>query len=201
MPKAKDDTIRTYDAIHELYDAETTDFWEKFPLVPIREFVRRLPGKNVVDLGSGPGRDAILLRDEGLNVTCVDGSGRMVEATRRMEFKSFQQDLRKLDLEPGSFHGAWAYSSLIHLTFDESREILRKVYEILAPGGLFFIGLIQGEGNEFRNVAGSDMGRYFEYYSAEKFNRLIMGLPYQPIYGGTFRPKNHTYLNYMIRKV
>ena len=73
------DTIRTYDAIHDLYDAETRDFWEKFPAATVREFVSRLHGKDVLNLGSGPGRDSLILREQGLSVTCIDGSKEMVE--------------------------------------------------------------------------------------------------------------------------
>ena len=134
-------TIRTYDAIHDLYDAETRDFWENFPAATVREFVSRLHGKDVLNLGSGPGRDSLILREEGLCVTCIDGSKEMVEMTSRLGFKSIQADLRDLDLAE-LYDGIWAYSSLIHLTYDESKVLLEKIHNLLRPGGILFLGLI-----------------------------------------------------------
>ena len=192
------DTIRTYDAIHDLYDAETRDFWEKFPAATVREFVSRLHGKDVLNLGSGPGRDSLILREHGLSVTCIDGSKEMVEMTSRLGFKSIQADLRDLDLAE-LYDGIWAYSSLIHLTYDESKELLEKIHILLRPGGILFLGLIEGEGHETRNVANSCYTRYFEYYDENKVESLLHGTGMKIVYRDAFRPGNHTYLNYIIK--
>ncbi len=191
-------TIRTYDAIHDLYDAETRDFWEKFPAATVREFVSRLHGKDVLNLGSGPGRDSIILREHGLSVTCIDGSKEMVEMTFRLGFKSIQADLRDLNLA-GLYDGIWAYSSLIHLTYDESKELLEKIHNLLRPDGVLFLGLIDGKGNETRNVANSSYTRYFEYYDENKVESLLHGTGMKIVHRDAFRPGNHTYLNYIIK--
>ena len=190
-------TIRTYDAIHDLYDAETRDFWEKFPAATVREFVSRLHGKDVLNLGSGPGRDSLILREHGLSVTCIDGSKEMVEMTFRLGFKSIQADLRDLNLA-GLYDGIWAYSSLIHLTYDESKELLEKIHNLLRPGGILFLGLIEGNGHETRNVANSCYTRYFEYYDENKVESLLHGTGMKIVYRDAFRPGNHTYLNYIM---
>ena len=192
------DTIRTYDAIHDLYDAETRDFWEKFPAATVREFVSRLHGKDVLNLGSGPGRDSLILREQGLSVTCIDGSKEMVEMTSRLGFKSIQADLRDLDLAE-LYDGIWAYSSLIHLTYDESKELLEKIHNLLWPGGILFLGLIEGKGYETRNVANSSYTRYFEYYDENKVESLLHGTGMKIVYRDAFRPGNHTYLNYIMK--
>ena len=194
-----DPTIRTYDAIHELYDAETRDFWEKFPAETVKEFVSRLHGKEILNLGSGPGRDSLILRDHGLNVTCIDGSGEMVEMTSRLGFKSIQADLRDLNIEQ-LYDGVWAYSSLIHLTYDESRVLLGKIHNLLRQGGVLLLGLIEGEGSERRKVADSSYVRYFEYYGQEKVKSLFQGTRMKLVYQDTFKPGNHTYLNYILEK-
>ena len=191
-------TIRTYDAIHDLYDAETRDFWEKFPATTVREFVSRLHGKDVLNLGSGPGRDSLILREQGLSVTCIDGSKEMVEMTSRLGFKSIQADLRDLDLAE-LYDGIWAYSSLIHLTYDESKELLEKIHNLLRPGGILFLGLIEGKGYETRNVANSSYTRYFEYYDENKVESLLHGTGMKIVYRDAFRPGNHTYLNYIMK--
>lgn len=201
LPSSRDDTIRTYDAIHELYDAETRDFWEKFPMETVKEFVDLLPGNDILNLGSGPGRDSLLLREQGLNVTCIDGSRKMVEMTSRLGFRSVLCDLRDIDLKKGSYDGTWAYSSLIHLTSDESEMVLKKIDGSLKSRGILFLGLIEGEGNEIRNVGGSSYTRYFEYYNDWKVKTIISGTSLEIVHQSTFKPGNHTYLHYMLRKV
>ncbi len=201
MPPRIDNTLRTYNAIHDLYDAETRDFWEKFPVTTVKKFVSGLHGKDVVNLGSGPGRDSIILRDNGLNVTCIDGSKEMVAMTSRLGFKSILCNLKSLQFGEGTFDGAWAYSSLIHLTFEESKALVEKICNFLKPGGLLFLGLIEGSGHELRSVGDSDYARYFEYYNREKVAELVKGIGFKLVYQDTFQPGNHVYLNYIFRKV
>lgn len=201
MPSHTDDTLRTYDAIHELYDAETRDFWDRFPMETVTKFAELLPGRKVLDIGSGPGRDAVILRNLGLEITCLDGSEKMVGMTSSQGFNSIHCDIRDMEFPENSFHGTWAYSSLIHLEFGEARIAIRKLYRIMKPNGLLFLGLIEGSGNEVRNTGGSDFVRYFEYYDDEKVGLLLEGTTFTMECRGEFRPGNHTYLNYIIRKL
>lgn len=192
-------TIDAYDLYHEVYDAETKDFWEKFPEHIMDGFIDSLPGKSVLNLGSGPGRDSILLRKMGLEVLCIDGSKNMVETTRRLGFKSMLVDMRKLDLPKHSYDGAWAYSSLIHLTLEESNSILRNLQNIVRPGGSLLLGLIEGTGNETLKIAGSPYTRYFEYYDDNKLENLLSGTSFVVIRKDSFQPGHHVYLNYLLK--
>ena len=72
-------TIDTYNKMAIEYDNETTDFWQRFPRSIIKEFGVRVKGGKILDVGSGPGRDALLLQDFGCQVTCLDASTKMVE--------------------------------------------------------------------------------------------------------------------------
>jgi hypothetical protein len=48
-------------------------------------------------LGSGSGRDAILLRDLGLEVLCADAAKSMVEMTRKLGFESVQTTFSEMN--------------------------------------------------------------------------------------------------------
>lgn len=194
-------TIDAYDLYHEVYDFETKDFWEKFPESIITGFVNQLPGKRVLDLGSGPGRDALLLRDKGLDVVCVDGSKKMVEATRKLGFESRMLDFRELDFPVNTFDGIWAYSSLIHITLEESHLILQKLHGIIKQDGAVLLGLIQGDGNEVVSIGQSAITRYFEYYDRNKLNNLLEGTGFTIASSTTFKPGNQTYLNILLKKL
>jgi hypothetical protein len=55
-------TIDTYNAYAVAYDDETTGFWRDFPTPFIDAFASRVKG-DVINIGSGPGRDALLLKE------------------------------------------------------------------------------------------------------------------------------------------
>ncbi len=193
-------TIRAYDIYYEVYDAETADFWFRFPHNEFEEFTKSLPGNKVLNLGSGPGRDSLMLRDHGLEVVCLDGSENMVRETRKLGFESICSDFRCISFPPESFDGIWAYSSLIHVTFEETVEILKKVHPLLRKDGKLYLGFIEGSRNETVRIAGSKYSRYFEYYDEAKLSSLFEETGFKVLRVGKFRPGNHTYLNILLSK-
>ena len=199
MQKKDDRTIKAYDIYSEVYDAETADFWDGFPKDIIQDFKSNLKGSRVVDLGSGPGRDAILLREVGLDVLCVDASAKMAEQTRKKGFRTIISDLRDLKLDMSGYDGVWAYSSLIHISFEESRKLLMKLSESMNEGIVMLLGLIRGERNEERKMGVSNYVRYFEMYTEDKISDLLEGTHFKIVEMKTYQPKNHVYMNYLLK--
>ncbi len=66
-------TVDTYNKLAVQYDEETVNFWELFPRSFIDKFVS-LSGDRVLDIGSGPGRDGLILLEKGKSVTGLDAS-------------------------------------------------------------------------------------------------------------------------------
>ena len=81
---SNDPTIEAYNTYAVLYDQEVTDFWNNFPKSFVDKFKEQTQGKHLLNLGSGSGRDAVILRDEEFNVVCLDASKEMVELTGQM---------------------------------------------------------------------------------------------------------------------
>lgn len=71
-------TIETYNQLAKEYDDETIDFWNRFPVGFLDVFVEKVQGK-ILDVGSGPGRDGVLMKNRGLDVICLDASESMVK--------------------------------------------------------------------------------------------------------------------------
>lgn len=189
-------TVLTYNKYHEVYDQETVEFWENFPKDTIKEFVSRLKGKKILDLGSGPGRDALLLRNEGLDVICLDASSKMVRRTKKLGFESVLADMRKLDFPEKSFDGAWAFTSLLHISKEEAGKVILKIHELLRPNGVFLIGMIEGdyEGDvERENMPGAK--RYFRFYSESELRELVESNGFKFEYQGKYSPHSKTYLS------
>ena len=63
-----------------------------------------------------------------------------------------------------------------------------------------FLGLIQGDGHDVINAAGSSFTRYFEYYHHEKIMALIENTSFKLVFHDSFKPGNQVYLNYIFRK-
>jgi len=104
---------------------------------------------HLLDLGCGAGNYALRLLAElpDMNVDLVDLSRPMLErAAERVtaatsgEVRTFQSDVRELDLEPGRYDVVVAAAMLHHLRTDaEWDAVFEAVYRSLKPGGAFWI--------------------------------------------------------------
>jgi len=189
-------TIETYNRFASTYDKGVVDFWEEFPRGFIQQFANNLPGKKqVLDLGSGSGRDALLLQEYGLDVTCMDASTSMVDITTSLGFESHLATFADMPFAPQTFDGIWAYTSLIHVPKDEARETIEKVHTLLKPHGLFVIGAIAGQtaGMVERHMQGAE--RYFKYYEPDELKRLITPLGFRLLHEQDYQPHTSVYLN------
>ena len=88
-------TIDTYNAQAQNYDDETIAFWEKFPRTFFDRFIA-LSNGSVLDVGSGPGRDGLILKQAGLHVTCLDASNAMIALSRARGLHSVLGDMLEL---------------------------------------------------------------------------------------------------------
>jgi 2-polyprenyl-3-methyl-5-hydroxy-6-metoxy-1,4-benzoquinol methylase len=198
-------TIETYDKYAQLYDEEVIDFWNNFPKTFIDKFVTSLPGKRVLNLGSGSGRDALLLREHGLEVVCLDASKSMIEMTTKLGFESHLatfSELSKLDFPADSFDGVWAYTSLIHIPKEEAEEVIKQAQTLLKPKGAFVFGAIQGDTAgmvERETMPGTT--RYFKNYNNDELRQFIEPLGFNFLDKVDYKPSgSKTYLSQLYTK-
>lgn len=112
----------------------------------------QLSGGAVLDLCCGPGRHAVEFADRGFSVTGVDRSPFLLERARERAAQSgvtvewIEEDMRR-------FRRASAYQLVCSLftSFgyfeheDEDLEVLRNVYQSLAPEGVFVLEMLGKE--------------------------------------------------------
>lgn len=201
---ADKDTIAAYDQFAESYDRSVVDFWDNFPTEIIDELAAKSPGKKLLDLGSGSGRDALLLKRHSFDVTCADGSKSMVTMTEKLGFESALCDFNDLPFADASFDSVWAYTSLIHVPVEEVRGVLAKVHGLLKPGGTFVFGAIEGSSQaervEHRTMPGAT--RYFRYYHRGELKELVESCGFEFIIGTIYEPGgHHTYFQQLFRRV
>jgi SAM-dependent methyltransferase len=149
-----------FDAIGDRYD-------EAFPgkegqLAAGAWLARSLPpNSRVLDLGSGTGLpSARQLTDAGHRVTGVDASRVMVELARANVPQATFHQMDLADLRPGGpgaaiaggtgrYDGAMAFFSLLMLPRREIPYALRMTAELLVPGGLFTLGMVEADLDDF----------------------------------------------------
>ncbi len=119
--------------------------WPSEPDEALVELAADLVPGTAIDLGCGPGRNAIWLASRGWRVTGVDASAVGLEQARArareagVEIACVQVDL--LAYEPPPASAQLVVLANVHLPPPEHRRVVEKAKTALSPGGhLFVIG-------------------------------------------------------------
>ncbi len=193
-------TIDTYNKMAKEYDDETIDFWERFPRAFLDKFIE-LSGKKIIDAGSGPGRDGLLLQQSGKEVFCVDASEAMVKLSSERGLKSILAGFDSLPFENESFDGVWSYTALLHIPKKSFTISLKEISRVLNYSGIFALGLIEGDTEEYKESSGIDMPRWFSFYQKDEVVGLCKNHGFELVYFETFKPRSKNYLNFIFRKL
>lgn len=194
-------TIETYDAYAKEYDEETADFWGVFPKNIVETFSENISGdKKILNVGSGPGRDGLLLKNAGLDVVCLDASPVMVELAQSRGLEAVLGDFMSLDFKDSTFDGVWAYTSLLHVPKEEAGEAMSEIKRVLKQNGILCLGLIEGEEEVYRQTEGVEKPRWFSFYSESEIQKLLQEYGFEIISFNSFTPNKRRYLNYVARK-
>ena len=193
-------TIDTYNKMAKEYDDETIEFWNTFPRTFLDKFCTSVKGK-ILNIGSGPGRDGLLLQEKGLEVVCLDASEEMVKLSQGRGLESVLGDLLKLPFPENSFGGVWAYTSLLHISKKDIDKAFLEIKKVLPVGGILGLGFIEGEGEIYRESSGVSMSRLFSFYTKEEIEQLLEKHRFEILYFETFKPGSRNYLNFVAKKI
>ncbi len=164
MPDEK--TIAFYNSAAERY-AKLTDTGA--PSENLTAFMALLPaGGAVLDLGCGPARASVHLRDAGFAPDPVDASVGMIElaneahniAARLLTF----DDIDMVD----AYDGVWANFSLLHAAHADLPRILKAIAVALHSKGVFHIAMKTGTG-----VARDQIDRLYSYVTVPELRALL----------------------------
>ena len=109
------------------------------------EFCRRLRGRRVLEIGCGPGTDAARLVEQGMEVTATDYAVEFIDVVRVRYpgLSARQMDMTAPDLPVESFDGVYGFGCFIHLPRSLADVTLKGLHQLLAPGGVLCLQLIQ----------------------------------------------------------
>jgi ubiquinone/menaquinone biosynthesis C-methylase UbiE len=143
--EATDEGMTTADWKKEY--AKGTPHWaeDMKPSVFAKEFVGKMKSnkaKDILEIGSGNGRDSIHFAKAGFNVTSIDITPKAVELAEKNAKKEKAEvnfrvaNAEKLPFDDNSFDAVFTLS-VLHST--ELKESIPEVYRVLRPNGLAFI--------------------------------------------------------------
>ena len=130
--------------------------------------------KSLLEIGSGPGRDALFFLENGLKVTCIDLSPENIHLCRKKGLTAYVMDMGNMFFPDNSFDAAYSLNSLLHLSKMELPGVLKDIHYILKPGGLFYIGVYGG--SDFEGIRENDWAkpnRFFSYYTDNHLHEVV----------------------------
>jgi SAM-dependent methyltransferase len=102
------------------------------------------PGDTVLDIGGGPGRYSLYLKEKGCDVTLFDLSPENVKHAKGLSIKAIEGDAREADKHTdGPFDHVLLMGPLYHLLEEADRvKAVEAALNLLKPGGLLFAAFI-----------------------------------------------------------
>ena len=112
----------------------------------IDRFINSLSGKNVYDLGCGPGRDLEYFVSKGLIAKGVDCSSGMIDLCINRGLEVVENDFFCFFYEDNSVDGLWAYTSHTVIPKADFIKLIKKYKKALKENtGVLALGMIEGD--------------------------------------------------------
>ena len=162
-------TLETYNATAQQWSEKhaTVGFWKE----EMGVFRKLLPSGNILEIGSGSGKDAKELIALGYGYVGTDISTGLLELAKRENPHAtfFAQSVYDLDFPEGTqFDGFWASAVLLHIPKRRMNEALQRITKFMRNSAVGFISLKQGDGERLEEDK-----RFFAYYSEEEFREVL----------------------------
>lgn len=164
------------------YDLDAVAYAEASPPVPgrIRADVATLAtrlgaGARVLEIGSGGGRDALLLEEAGLVVRRTDVTPGFVALLREQGHACDLLDPLVDDLgsPDGPYDAVWANASLLHVRRPDLAVVLSRLADVVRPGGLLRASWKEGDGEAWSTHGSVSRPRHFTYWRADDLRAVV----------------------------
>jgi SAM-dependent methyltransferase len=166
------------------YDANAQSFWAGTRDHDVSQnldaLLRWLPSDRalrLLDLGCGPGRDLLALKQRGHVPVGLEGAARFVEMARAYSgCEVWQQDFLALRLPARRFDGIYANASLFHVPAPQLPRVLGELHAALDEGGVLFASNPRGD-----DVGGWYGERYGHYWSWDGWRAQLEAAGFTPL--------------------
>lgn len=109
------------------------------------EFIKRLNGQSILEVGCGPGTDAAKFHELGFDVLATNFSSEFIKVFRQRypNLNSRLLDIVKPEPLQKKFDGIYGFGCFIHIPREFSCASLRNLNSLLKAGGILCLQLIQ----------------------------------------------------------
>lgn len=125
------------------------------------------PQAHVLDFGCGSGRDTKYFLNHGYDTDAIDGSEELCRIASEYSGVPVKQMLFQELNADDEYDGIWACSSILHSTYYELKEILKKLAHALKKEGILYASFKYGNFEGMRN------GRYFIDLTEDKLQKIL----------------------------
>lgn len=190
---------KTYDLYAEKFEEKFGSHFQQYVKEEADIFRSKLSGKEIVDIGSGPGNHAQYFHDKGFQVLCVDFSGPMLKLCREKGLKTKQMDIEDWKLPENSADGIWAYACLLHIPKNKINQVIENCRKTLKPSGILGVVVKEGIGLKVEtDEKYPGTRRLFIYFTEEEIKKLFEK-QFEIIHSSKTVKNNHVFLNYLLR--
>lgn len=127
----------------------------------------------ILEIGSGAGRDAAYIKDQGFDIECSDAVPNFVQILQQKGLKT-----RTLNVLTDSIDATYdmvlAVAVLLHFSPEETTGIVKKIHAALNEKGIFALRVKKGDGAAWINDKLGEP-RYFYYWQPKALEALLAG--------------------------
>ncbi|GAB3033379.1 methyltransferase type 12 [Nocardioides flavus (ex Wang et al. 2016)] len=169
------ETVRAYDRDAAAYVAHGPAMTDAVR-ARVEDFAQRLgAGARVLEIGSGGGRDALLMERLGLRVRRTDITPGFVALLRAQGHEADLLDPLVDDLAAAGdpYDAVWANASLLHVARVDLRVVLTRLAAVTRVGGLLGAALKEGDGDGWSTHGAISGPRHFTYWRADHLRAVV----------------------------
>lgn len=130
----------------------------------------------ILDLGCGPGRDAKIFSDIGLQVTGIDFSPQMIEIAKKTapHAQFYTMNIESIELPLESFDGVYASASLLHIPKKNLPNVLEKIRSLLKKEGIFYLSIKKGKGELIEeDVRYNHVKKFWSFFEEDEIQNYL----------------------------
>ncbi len=154
----------------------------------IRDGLAGLPkNARLFEFGSGGGEDVEIFCELGYQITPSDAPDSFLDIMRKKGLNPLKFNILT-DEFPGQYDAIYSWRTLVHLTEDDTKLALRKVYQALKPGGRYIFNILNTTGHNNLDEEWVDFDsdyhlgekRYFKYWQKATLLNLLQSIGFVP---------------------
>lgn len=164
----------SYDKKGQYREESEIQKWKLAEIDKVLGYMKKEDRTSLLDLGSGPGKQGRIFKDNGAEVTCIDISKEMIRFCREKGLNGYVMDFYNLVFGDESFDVAWSMNTLLHVPRNSIGGVLKNIKRVLKPNGIFYFGAYGGY--NFEGVWEDDFynpKRFFTFYGDSEIKEIV----------------------------